>query len=65
MKKKNKIRLDIVLLIFTLIITIFSAVPFYSEQTDAKLFALVFGSFGTGAMLSNLIHDVRRKRDDK
>jgi len=65
MKKKNKIRFDIISLACALAITIISAVPFFSKHTDAKLLTLMFGSLGAGVMLSNLIHDLKRKRDDK
>ena len=65
MKKKTKIRFDIVSLICALVITILSAAPLFSEHSDAKLLTLIFGSVGTGVMLSNLIHDLKRKRDDK
>lgn len=65
MKNKSKIRLDIVSLICAIIITIFSAAPLFNEHTDAMLLTLIFGSIGTGTMLSNLIHDLRQKKDYK
>lgn len=65
MKKKNKIRFDVVSLVCAIVITILSAAPLFSEQSDAKLLTLIFGSIGIGVMVSNLIHDLKRKRDDK
>ena len=65
MKKKNKIRFDIVSLICAALVTVFSAAPLFSEHTDAKLLTMIFGSIGSGVMLSNLIHDLKRKSDDK
>lgn len=65
MKKKHKLRFDVVSLICALVITILSAGPLFNERSDAKLVALIFGSIGTGAMLSNLIHDLKQKRDEK
>ncbi|HSG28243.1 MAG TPA: hypothetical protein VLA34_07165, partial [Candidatus Krumholzibacterium sp.] len=64
-KKINRIRFDIVSLVCAFVITILSSFPFFGKHTDAKILALVFGSFGTGVMLSKLIHDVRRDSNDK
>jgi hypothetical protein len=65
MRKKNKIRFEVVSLVCALVITVSSATPLFSEHSDAKLLTLIFGSIGTGVMLSNLIHDLKRKRDDR
>jgi hypothetical protein len=65
MKRKNKIRFDIVSLICAVVIVVTSAAPLFSEHTDARFLALIFGAIGTGAMLSNLIHDIKRGSDDE
>jgi hypothetical protein len=65
MKKKNRIRFDVVSLVCALVVTVLSAAPLFSEHIDAKLLTLMFGSIGAGVMLSNLIHDLKRRRDDE
>jgi hypothetical protein len=65
MKRRNKIRFDIVSLLCAVMITVVSATELFDEHSDAKLIALIFGAIGTGAMLSNLIHDIKRRSDDK
>ena len=65
MKKKIKIRFDIVSLACAALVTILSAAPLFNKHADAKLLAMLFGSMGTGAILSNLIHDLRRDPDDR
>jgi hypothetical protein len=65
MKKKIKIRLEVVSLISALVVMVVSAASLLSKEIDAKLLALIFGAIGTGAILSNLIHDLRQNRDDE
>jgi hypothetical protein len=65
MKTKTKIRFDIVSLVCALAITILTAAPLFSEHSNALLLTLLFGSIGTGAMLTNLIHDLKRRREGK
>ena len=65
MKKRNKIRFDVISLICAVVITVASAAELFGELTDPKLLALIFGAVGTGAMLSKLIHDIKRRSDDE
>ena len=65
MKKRNKIRFDMISLLCAVVITVTSAVPLFDKHADARLFALIFGAIGTGAMLSKLIHDIKRRSNDE
>ena len=65
MKRRNKIRFDIVSMICGVVIVVTSAAPLFDKHANARLLALIFGAFGTGAMLSNLIRDIKRRSDDE
>jgi hypothetical protein len=65
MKRKNRIRFEVVSLICALALVVLSGAPLFSEQTDAKLLTVIFGSIGAGVLLSNLVRDLKRKRDDE
>ncbi len=45
------------------VLIIIIAAPFFSEGLDAKFIALLFGSFGAGAMLSNLINSIKGQKE--
>lgn len=62
MKRRQRLRLKVVALVCALLVLIVSAIPFFSKSTDARLLGLIFGAFGSGAMLSDLIHDVWKDR---
>lgn len=67
MKRRPRLYLKFVALVCALLILIVSAIPLFSRSTDAQLLGLVFGAFGSGAMLSNLIQDLwkaNRKGDN-
>ena len=65
MRKKNRIRFYVVSLICAVAVIVLSAAPLFNEQSDATLLTLMFVCVGTGVLLSNMIHDLKRKRDDK
>jgi len=62
MKKKYKIRLEIISLLCMILLIILSAVPLYNSSTNAAMIGLSVSSFGAGVVLSNLIHDVKKDK---
>jgi len=62
MKKRNVFRLKIISLICALLLLVFSAIPLFNKSADAGLLLLIFSAFGSGVMLSNLIHNVRKEK---
>ena len=60
--KKRTLQLKIVAFLSTLLVVIFSAFPLYNQHNTARLIALIFGAFGCGAMLTDLIHIVRKQK---
>lgn len=62
MKRRPTLYLKVVALVCALLILVVSAIPLFSKSTDARLLGLIFGAFGSGAMLSDLIHDVRKEK---
>ena len=62
MKRRIKIRLEILGLCCSVIAVSASAIPLFNRANDAQLFLLFFGAIGIGATLSNLIRDIRQDK---
>lgn len=62
MKKKYKIRLEIISLLCMTFLIILSAAPLYNSSSNASIIGLIASSFGAGVVSSNLIHDVKKDK---
>jgi hypothetical protein len=62
---RRRIGLEIIALVCTVSVVLVSAIPLFTRQIDAKLIGLLFGAFGAGAMLANLIRDIKRGKNNK
>ncbi len=62
MKRSKTLYLKAVGLVCALLLLVVSAMPLLNSSTDAALLGLIFGAFGSGAMLADLIHHVRKGR---
>ena len=60
MKRERTLYRKVIVLVCALLLLIISAIPLFSRSTDAKLLGVIFGAFGSGAMLSDLIRDARK-----
>ncbi|MBN1481032.1 hypothetical protein EH223_01060 [candidate division KSB1 bacterium] len=62
MNKSKKLTLDGIALSCAIIVLFISAISLMNKDNDAQVLALLFSSFGAGAMLAKLIRDLRATR---